>query len=90
MIQIIAGTFGYYNGRKVIPIPIRTAPNSSTPSWRPVWSRKASPSTSTQHPLRPRIPTRPTRPAPMRRRIPASPGEAPSPLRTACLSTTRI
>lgn len=50
MIQIIAGTFGYYNGRKVVPITNADGPQKFDPSSRPVWSRKASPSTSTRSP----------------------------------------
>lgn len=50
MIQIIAGTFGYYNGRKVVPITNADGPQKFDPSSRPVWSSRASPSTSTSSP----------------------------------------
>lgn len=47
MIEIIAGTFGYYNGRKVIPITKEDGPQKFDPELEAVWSRSASPNMST-------------------------------------------
>ena len=61
MIQIIKGTFGYYNGRKVIPITEADGPPSTSASWARL--------PSSPHPLPATTPTslpaptpRPTRP----------------------------
>ena len=45
MIQIIAGTFGYYNGRKVVPITNADGPQKFDPELeaRLVKSRSGSP-----------------------------------------------
>ncbi len=82
MIQIIKGTFGYYNGRKVSPSLKQTALRSSTPSSRPVWSSRASPSTSASWA---RLPSSPH---PLPATTPTS-LPAPTPRPTRPLSTTR-
>ena len=50
MIQIIAGTFGYYNGRKVVPITNADGPQKFDPELEARLVSRASPSMSTNSP----------------------------------------
>ena len=67
MIQIIAGTFGYYNGRKVVPITNADGPQKFDPELEARLVKQASPSMSTSSPWplhRPQSRSRSPRPHP--------------------------
>ena len=82
MIQIIKGTFGYYNGRKVIPITEADGPQKFDDELEARLVRKASPSTSAS---RARLPSSPH---PLPATTPTS-LPAPTPRPTRPMSTTR-
>ena len=86
MIQIIQGTFGYYNGRKVVPITNADGPQKFDPELeaRLVKQKIAKYVDLPEH-LK-----APTRPALVRRRIPTPAPRKPKPLPApGRLSTTR-
>lgn len=70
MIQIIAGTFGYYNGRKVVPITNQDGPKQFDPELEARLVKEGVAKYVGAAPAQAEDPNTPD---------PASPGEAPSP-----------